>query len=643
MYFNPVRVMDLAGRLDAILNQKPMRAEHARQEILSEEERVPLTAIIEVFEHLGRGYTFENISKQGESIFFNTAMDIDTTHQMPKVVLGEALIATLESSEQLVASQYTNSDCPGIRLLVANATVNPKVLKHLSHDICCLVRAAVALNKKTPQAVLDALTRDPFIHVRELSINALGEDPYEGGDDSYLVSLTADQCNCYQVCDNLNEFDDFFINAGLEIPMIAIPFRDAIQNYGKWWWGTQPQPIPQFDYMMESVDYLRNPVPAQYVINHWGHGVNSYGLNMRIVGGEIAIMAQVLWGGAYGDNKKDTQLWDDLCQIVDNFLLLDDSNFHSAAVQRKYLIQYSDFRIGNHPILEVFENGTWHIQEGPWSESSEQIDISDMLVIPHKSDPDPWGELLKFMRKELGYIAALNPDNPELTSDLVAYADISEGVYQVVLLIYFSDEGNFYRSKGKWKKLSDEHSINLDDLITYNVLPTFTAIFDQSEEDGIPLPVKEMFEHEVPGSVEGEAPPRSSKVETESSKAVLGIATGIYGVGEGTLQFVVVYDGTSPKFMFPSRFPDDVIEDTLTAIGWRIANYVGDPNDLDDFVDSFGYNTSNNISIFDPYDNIDLAFVSARDIINVDNGLDDDAEVVVYDPIMPKQVEESGE
>lgn len=153
-------------------------------------------------------------------------------------------------------------------------------------------------------------------------------------------------------------FYDYYEAAGLKLPDIPADLRDRLREWSFWFLATQPEPLPIDDYLMETVDVLRSPVADQFALSHAGHGVNSYSLNLRLAIGDLAMLVQVAWGGAYGDASIDGAKWNDtmlyVSEILDLFNLKSKSGWH----QRKFLVTYSDFRMDG-ARLEAFEDGKW--------------------------------------------------------------------------------------------------------------------------------------------------------------------------------------------------------------------------------------------------------------------------------------------
>lgn len=165
-----------------------------------------------------------------------------------------------------------------------------------------------------------------------------------------------------------------FREAGLKLPTVPPAFKKSLAEWGPWHLATQPQPEPMDDYMMYSLDSLRTPTPDQFAINHSGHGINSYSLNLRMSLGPLAILVQQSWGGVYGDNVIDTEDWNELMRNVSKLL----REFKLAAQpgwhQRQFLISASNFRMDG-VLLEAFEKGEWIklIQTDNWVELIDEL------------------------------------------------------------------------------------------------------------------------------------------------------------------------------------------------------------------------------------------------------------------------------
>jgi hypothetical protein len=107
-------------------------------------------------------------------------------------------------------------------------------------------------------------------------------------------------------------------------------------------------------------------------VSYAGHGINSYALNFRYALGDLAIMMQVGYGGAYGDLEKDRKLWDECVDRIGNIMLLNPDDRKEGLWRRKYLILFSNFRFDNHLSLLVLKEETWN--EVPQVKSWDDLD-----------------------------------------------------------------------------------------------------------------------------------------------------------------------------------------------------------------------------------------------------------------------------
>lgn len=170
-------------------------------------------------------------------------------------------------------------------------------------------------------------------------------------------------------------FYEYYEAAGLKLPDIPMDFRDSLREWSFWFLATQPKPLPIDDYLMETVDELRSPVADQFALSHSGHGINSYSLNLRMAIGDLALLVQVAWGGAFGDASADAAKWNDtmlyVSEILDLFNLQSKPGWH----QRKFLVTYSDFRMHG-ARLEMFEDGKWIplIDTDNWLEFIDELE-----------------------------------------------------------------------------------------------------------------------------------------------------------------------------------------------------------------------------------------------------------------------------
>ena len=343
-----------------ILDYEPKHRRYPPDTLFKETSEVSLVEFLEKVESTQRFNKLENLFKIKDVISKYTVPLDD--HGDIFIPYGHALLVLVEGLDKFKDYSFQMHPNPGIRLLVAFNTKSKEILDQLSYDRCALVRAEVAKNPNSSNEALDMLSgsylheKDPFLYVRQF-LEAEINIPETSDPGDLVYNLELGECACNNKLEN-RKFEEFFEGVDLEIPAIATFFERDITNYGNWNWATQPYPHRNQDYLMESVEYLKRSIPDQYSLNHAGHGVNSYSLNFRCAIGNIAIFAQVGWGGMYMDSKDQADKWDETQQILTH-ILLRNSDFESNEIKmRKFLIVHSDFRL-DEPELWTQSNQIW--------------------------------------------------------------------------------------------------------------------------------------------------------------------------------------------------------------------------------------------------------------------------------------------
>jgi hypothetical protein len=350
----------LAGIYIELRDLKPLHQQYRPDVLIKEDDEVSLSEFIRAF------YKATEISEDqsliGNEVYFEDFGELDFNYdQHPEILLpyGPAFLALLGDPELVEEFDLHLHENPGVRLLVAHRTKNADVLDLLSYDRCCMVRAQVAENLSTGKRALEMIAQDPFTYVREIAAERLIDfDP----NSPHLVNdFEISECVCNTSVERHSP-DDVFHDLGMDIPPVTQRFNEEMSEFGNWQWATQPFPTRWQDYsMIESLEYLKSPVPDQYSLNHAGHGVNSYSLNFRFALGDLAIFAQSAWGGAYMDSNFQESSWDELQQSLCEIMLGAPLDGFDSSYIRKYLIVYSDFRIEGK--VEF-----WHHAEGQWTQ-----------------------------------------------------------------------------------------------------------------------------------------------------------------------------------------------------------------------------------------------------------------------------------
>ena len=273
-------------------------------------------------------------------------------HDRIEVHLGQALHATqyrlLKPELELACSTEL-----GVRVITAVASKDSEILKLTAVDPCYLVRFASYENMHSSKPQMEYLVKDDT-YFREFS----GSEREELGDDFEEIA-TLESCSCS--ADEINDFiHNKYDDALLNLPPIAHEFEKRMRYFGGLDFGTQPLPGPMEDYLfLDILEYLKGPVPDQYVVNHAGHGVNSYSLNFRYALGDLAVLMQVGYGGAYGDQEDEAKRWDECVNHIGDIMLLNPENRQEGLWQRKYLLLYSNFRFEQHLRFFALRDKEW--------------------------------------------------------------------------------------------------------------------------------------------------------------------------------------------------------------------------------------------------------------------------------------------
>ena len=336
----------LAGIYLDLMDLEPMQQSYPPEVIVNEDDKVSLIEFIRDF----YAATQLNIeaSLMGIEVFFEDYYDLDFHYeQHPQIMVpyGPAFLAMLGDPKMVARFELNLHENAGVRLLVAHFTSSAKILDLLSYDRCCMVRAEVAENEHTSEKSLSMLAGDPFIHVRDIASRKL--EQLEVDSPAYVKDLEISACVCNKDMEKPS-IEEFFNQHGLDIPVTVPIFEDEATEFGEWHWATQPFPTRWQDYLMiETVEYLKGPIPDQYSINHAGHGVNSYSLNFRYALGDLAIFAQLGWGGVYMDSGAQESAWDELQSSLSSIMISVPTDGFDSSYIRKYLIVFSEFRIGS--------------------------------------------------------------------------------------------------------------------------------------------------------------------------------------------------------------------------------------------------------------------------------------------------------
>ena len=308
-------------------------------------------------------------------------------HPLQEMTIGEATAVVAMGDDEKFSNWSVTHSNPAIRLAAAAVSRSPEILDFLSYDPCVLVRTAVAVSDFTSSETKNRLRQDPFWHVQRRTYYGDAKAIAEFDNKRKMIDseeIEPDEpefwpgdCACVDVEFAYEDFNERFqVEEELFVPNLPEGLSEKMRKFDNWYWGTQPFPDPKTDYLIYSVDYLKNKIPDQYALNHWGHGMNSYGLNLRIAIGDLAIMAQVAWFGVFNESQKCREAWDDMARQIDELIQGKPRIYSEEFRQRDYLIVFSDFRL-TYPELWVRNGSAWEKNESVSS-------LSDIAKIVNK-------------------------------------------------------------------------------------------------------------------------------------------------------------------------------------------------------------------------------------------------------------------
>jgi hypothetical protein len=100
-----------------------------------------------------------------------------------------------------------------------------------------------------------------------------------------------------------DEARTLFAGAGLGEPPIPRGFESQLRKIGKWHYATADASVISPYRFQDHEDAARwSAAPPSLVLAHAGHGANSYAIAYYLVLGNVRILLQLAWGGAYMDN-----------------------------------------------------------------------------------------------------------------------------------------------------------------------------------------------------------------------------------------------------------------------------------------------------------------------------------------------------
>lgn len=302
-------------------------------------------------------------------------------HPLTEASLGEALVALggfQKVEDRGPERQMPSGESPLLRALIAASTNDPDLLIALANDACAMVRFSVATNQATPDHICALLAFDKCWEVADAAILRPGGVPETraASERSDSTRIWPQNCGCVTP---QSDMATSFRRSGLELPALPPFLTDRLRRWSEWFWATQPMPLSIEDYYMGAAkDYIHGPIPDQLAVSHAGTGGNSYALNLRLAAGDLALLVQCGWGGAFG-GAEDTAHWNACMRDTSQLLELFDISPTTSTDERRFTVTYSNFREG------AWELG--HLDADGWR-NFEQFDsfpplataLSDLLL-----------------------------------------------------------------------------------------------------------------------------------------------------------------------------------------------------------------------------------------------------------------------
>lgn len=403
-------------------------------------------------------------------------------------VRADALGATKVTIDAaLEVLSWSTSANPAERLVAALSAPDARLVTPLLDDPDRLVRAAAALNRTVPSGSTE-------LH-RQRELDATEDDRPRATGISSFVQLSRT-----------------FQRTGLAVPHVARRFAQQrrLSVFHEWHVASKPFPAAFDDYIFDApLHTLLGPVPEQFAISHAGHGINSFGLNLRLALGPVAMQLQVGWGGAFG-GPEDAERWAGLVDGVDlvtaGIRLIGDDRLQ----RRRWLVAHSDFRHGGLPRLLHLKDDVWtewddfhdHTLPEHGHPSIEAIgrrwvqihNVIEQDLLIHERDWDAYraadGEVLT--------ITPIDPADPYDPADLIAISvdDV------VVRLEYSGDDDLQVRRHGVWARVEDAEasdaaqpgrlSVVRTEVQRTPIAPAAVPLFDAAERIGLRLPVSHL-------------------------------------------------------------------------------------------------------------------------------------------------------
>ena len=111
-----------------------------------------------------------------------------------------------------------------------------------------------------------------------------------------------------------------FQRNGLGFPEIPGELAALLKERHRWSFSTRPIKMSPYNLHHYVEEAESGPVDDYAILDHSGHGANSYAIHYSLVQGPLRMFLQLSWGGLYGDSEKDAAQIRDCLSIADKIV-----------------------------------------------------------------------------------------------------------------------------------------------------------------------------------------------------------------------------------------------------------------------------------------------------------------------------------
>lgn len=187
----------------------------------------------------------------------------------------------------------------------------------------------------------------------------------------------------------ITDLEQRFEADGLPLPPIPEQFVEQLEVLAPWCWSTRPiDPFAMYMFARPIEEAERQEVADHLAISHAGHGVNSWGLNLNVVMGPLALFVQDGYGGVYMEHDECIRAIADTYQRVAEVLEVVEAAAWEGSYPRIFCA-WSEFRWSCRSAVQPQEGATLH-----WKEHRAKAELFDAVaelaaLLPEDAGTEP--------------------------------------------------------------------------------------------------------------------------------------------------------------------------------------------------------------------------------------------------------------